>query len=60
MRSCIVCTLQYAYYYGDEMKGDEMGGTYITRGRDKNVYKILVVVPEGKKSLCITGHRWEN
>jgi hypothetical protein len=30
------------------MKANEMGRKFRTRGRDKNVYEMLIVEPEGK------------
>jgi hypothetical protein len=37
-----------------------MGGTCSTHGSDKNVYKILVGEPEGKKLHGTPRRRWEN
>jgi hypothetical protein len=29
-------------------------------GEEKKVYKVLVEMPEGKRSLCRPRRRWEN
>jgi hypothetical protein len=42
------------------MKEDEMGGAYSVHGEMRNVYKILVGKPEGKRRPGISRHRWNN
>jgi hypothetical protein len=60
MRSSIDCTLFIKYYYGDQIKEDEMGREYSTHAEMRNVYKILVGKPEWKRQLGRPRHRGED
>jgi len=39
------------YCYDDHVKEDEIGRACRMHGRDKNMYKILIGRPEGKRPL---------
>jgi hypothetical protein len=41
-----------------KVEEDEVGGTYGTNGGKKNVYRLLVGKPEGKRPLGRSRHRW--
>jgi hypothetical protein len=42
------------------MKGDEMGGAYITNGQDKNGDTILIGIHELKGSFGRPRRRWKD
>jgi hypothetical protein len=44
---------------GDQIKEDEMGGTYSLPGRDEKCIQYLVGKPERKGPLGRPMHRWE-
>jgi hypothetical protein len=48
------------HFYGDQVKEDEMGGSYVTHGEMRNVYKVLVGNLEGNRPLGRPGRRWED
>jgi hypothetical protein len=56
------CTVEsfIKYYYGDQMKGLEMGRTCSTLGRVGNAYSILAGKPERKRPLGKPWRRWED
>jgi hypothetical protein len=45
------------YYYSDQLKEDDVGGTRSTHGRYP--YEIFVGKPEGKRPLERPNHRWK-
>jgi hypothetical protein len=47
MRSSIICTL--SKYWDDQIKEDELGRHVAHMGEVRNVYKVLVAKPEGKR-----------
>jgi len=50
------------YYYGDQIKEDEMCGKCRTNGRDEKCLKILVGKTEGRRTRKTRGiprSRWE-
>jgi hypothetical protein len=48
------------YYWGDQVKEDEMR-RHVTRvGEIRNAYKIFVGKPEGKRPLGKPRRRWKN
>jgi hypothetical protein len=48
------------YNYNYQVKEDEMGGACITNGANRNVYRILVGKPEGKRPLGRPRRRWKD
>jgi hypothetical protein len=52
---CILCQV----YLNDHVKEDKMGVAYSTHGDKRNVYRILVGKPEGKRPLGISGWKRE-
>jgi hypothetical protein len=51
-----------SYYYGDNIREDEIGGTCSTHGRNENLYKILYGKPERKVKIwqIIEACEWED
>jgi hypothetical protein len=41
-------------------KEDEIDGACNMHGRNKNVYKILISKPEGKRQFGKSEHRWDD
>jgi hypothetical protein len=60
IRNFITCTLHKSYWV-DEIKEDKMGvvGHIAHVGEMRNLCKILVGKPEGKRPLRQTRHGWE-
>jgi len=49
------------YYSGDQIKKNEMDGTFIARmGERRGAYSVLVAKPEGKKPLGKPRSTWED
>jgi len=46
--------------WDDQIKEDEMSRVCSTCGRYENVLQILIGIPEGKRPLGRTRHRWED
>jgi hypothetical protein len=44
--------------WDDQIKEDEMGGTCSAYGEMRNVYRILIGKPEGRRPLGVPRHRW--
>jgi hypothetical protein len=56
MKSSIICTLRHVLgYYGDEIKGNVISGTYSTHGGND-----IVGRPERERSLRKPRHRWKD
>jgi hypothetical protein len=53
MRSFITCVVR-------QVKEDEIVGACSTSGEKRNVYRILVEKPEGKRQLGSSRRRWED
>jgi hypothetical protein len=48
------------YYYGDQMRENEMTGQVARMGEMKNASSILVGKPEGKRPFERPRRRWKN
>jgi hypothetical protein len=48
------------YYYGDQIKEDEMGGACNTHGRDEKCIQISVRKPVKKKLFERNSSRWKD
>jgi hypothetical protein len=58
--SFTICILLTSYYQDDKIKKDEIGRICSTHGQIRNVNKISVSKPEGKRLLWRSRHRWED
>jgi hypothetical protein len=47
------------YCYGDKSKEYEVGGTCVTHGEGRGVYRVFVGKLEGKRPLGRPRHRWK-
>jgi hypothetical protein len=60
MRSLVICTA-HRYCSGDKIEKNEVGGACsVYEGERRNVYRVLVGKPEGKKQLGRPRHRCED
>jgi hypothetical protein len=50
----------HQYYYGDQVKDDEIGGSCSTHWQGKKPYRTLVGKPEGKIPRGRPRRRWED
>jgi hypothetical protein len=48
------------YCAGDKIDKNEVGGECSADGEERDVYRVLVGKPEGKRLLGRTRHRWED
>jgi hypothetical protein len=48
------------YYSGDQIKKKEMSGTCVTYVGRRDVYRVLVGKPGGKRPHGIPRNRWED
>jgi hypothetical protein len=48
------------YYCADQIKENIVGGACGTMGEGRNVYRVLVGKPEGKRPLERPRRRWED
>jgi hypothetical protein len=44
----------------DQIKKNQIGGAYSTYGKKRGVYRVLVVIPEGRRRLGRPRRRWED
>jgi hypothetical protein len=58
MRSFITCTLRQVRIINDQIKEDEMDRACSTNGTKRNLYRILVGKPKGKKPPGRPRCRW--
>jgi hypothetical protein len=54
----MTCTSHH--YSFDEIEKDETDGACSTVRERGGVYRVLVGIPEGKRPLARTKHRWED
>jgi hypothetical protein len=56
----VICLVLFTKYYeGDKVTKDERGGACNTHGSNEK-YKVLVLMPEGKRPLGRPGRREED